>query len=338
MLKITKSIIAIIFAVSVGLGMFVFVFSEKKTFSENENKNLAKFPEFTLKSLESGDFTADLEEYMKDHFPLRDPLMKLKTKAQLAAGYKRIGDVHIGKDRLFQQVDKPDVSSFVASSNKLFSAIENKDITTSVILLPSASEIYENELPSYTEHIDEKTVINDILSQIDCDNAIDPTDMLLEKKAENNLFYTTDHHWTTYGAYLAYVELMEAWGMEAQPLDAFTVETVSNEFYGTAWRNAGMKWITPDEIEYYRFDGDEDYTMTINDNGTVFEGFYDRSYLDVTDQYSSFISGNNAYVTIEKNGVEDRERLLLVKDSFGHSLAPFLAYHFDLEIVDLRYY
>ena len=123
MLKITKSIIAIIFAVSVVLGMFVFVFSEKKTFSENENKNLAKFPEFTLKSLESGDFTADLEEYMKDHFPLRDRLMKLKTKAQLAAGYKRIGDVHIGKDRLFQQVDKPDASSFVASSNKLFSAI-----------------------------------------------------------------------------------------------------------------------------------------------------------------------------------------------------------------------
>ena len=74
-MKITKSIIAIIFAVSVVLGMFVFIFGEKKTFSENENKNLAKFPEFTLKSLESGDFTADLEEYMKDHFPLRDPLM-----------------------------------------------------------------------------------------------------------------------------------------------------------------------------------------------------------------------------------------------------------------------
>ena len=43
-------------------------------------------------------------------------------------------------------------------------------------------------------------------------------------------------------------------------------------------------------------------------------------------------------MTIEKNGDENRERLMLVKDSFGHSLAPFLAYHFDLEIVDLRYY
>ena len=140
--------------------------------------------------------------------------MKLKTKAQLAAGYKRIGDVHIGKDRLFQQVDKPDVSSFVASSNKLFSAIKNKDITTSVILLPSASEIYENELPSYTEHIDEKAVINDILSQIDCDNAIDPTDMLLEKKAENNLFYTTDHHWTTYAAFYTYELFAKYAGIE----------------------------------------------------------------------------------------------------------------------------
>jgi hypothetical protein len=99
-----------------------------------------------------------------------------------------------------------------------------------------------------------------------------------------------------------------------------------------------MKWITPDTMEFYRFEGDEDFTMTIHDSETVMDGFYDRSYLEKTDKYSSFISGNHAYVTVEKNGEEDRERLMLVKDSFGHSLAPFLAYHFDLEIIDLRYY
>ena len=90
--------------------------------------------------------------------------------------------------------------------------------------------------------------------------------------------------------------------------------------------------------EIVSFEADEDFTMTIHDSGTAMEGFYDRSYLEKTDQYSSFISGNHAYVTIEKNGGEDRPRMLLVKDSFGHSLAPFLAYHFDLEIIDLRYY
>ena len=164
------------------------------------------------------------------------------------------------------------------------------------------------------------------------------TPLKAASEAGEDVMYRTDHHWTTHGAYLAYVELMQLWGMEPLAESAFTVETASDAIYGTAWRNAGMKWIAPDTMEYYRFDGDDGYTMTIHDDGTVFDGFYDRSYLEKTDKYSSFISGNHAYVTVEKNGDENRERLMLVKDSFGHSLAPFLAYHFDLEIVDLRYY
>ena len=72
---------------------------------------------------------------------------------------------------------------------------------------------------------------------------------------------------------------------------------------------------------------------------TTFSGFYDFDYLDKikegSDKYSMFLSATNPLTYITKNGDEGRETLLLIKDSFGHSLAPFLALHFDLVIVDI---
>ena len=131
--------------------------------------------------------------------------------------------------------------------------------------------------------------------------------------------------------------------MEPYPIEHFTREIVSEEFYGTTWSKAGMKWIKPDEMEYFRWDGDTDMVTEITDTGRMIDGMYDLERLGVKDKYSSFIGGNNGYVKIyPKEGTalaaEKREKLILIKDSFGHSVAPFLAEHFDLEILDLRYY
>ena len=156
------------------------------------------------------------------------------------------------------------------------------------------------------------------------------------------MYYKTDHHWTSLGAYYAYVEIMNSWGLTPYPLDYFTRETVSEDFYGTTWSKAGMKWVGPDTIEFIRYPGDDTLITEIVDTGEKLDGLYDRDYLAVKDKYSSFIGGNNGHVRIypaDGSPLEsERETLVLIKDSFGHSLAPFLAAHFDLEIIDLRYY
>ncbi|MBE6570971.1 MAG: hypothetical protein E7656_01825 [Ruminococcaceae bacterium] len=340
-MKITKSIISIIFAAFILFGMFAFIFGEKKTFSENENKNLAKFPDFSIKKLESGDFTAGLEEYMKDHFPMRDPLMKLKTKAQLTAGYKRIGDVHIGKDRLFQQVDEPDASSFVTSANKLFEAIENKDITKSVILLPSASEIYEEELPTYTEHIDETAIIDSILSQIACDNAINPTDMMLDKKSENNLFYTTDHHWTTYAAFYTYELFAKTVGIEnVLPLEDREVMTLSDTFKGTLYSTVldDARYDTVVRLVNPKADFKSFMTKNATKAPEPYE-FFAQEFLEMKDTYSYFGGGNFPLVIFESEGAATDNEIVVVKDSFANAFVPFLAEHYKkVHVIDPRYF
>lgn len=153
------------------------------------------------------------------------------------------------------------------------------------------------------------------------------------------LYYRTDHHWTTAGAFKAYGLVAGTLGVTS-PLTSsdVTAETVSDAFYGTTWSSGGMKWIKPDAMQYYRWSGDEDYVTEITDTGEKLTGFYDRTYLDKKDKYSSFIGGNNARVNIYRADGTARPKLLVIKDSFAHSVAPFLAHDYDLVIIDLRYY
>ena len=320
--------------------MFTFIFSEKKSFSENENKNLASFPKFSIKTLENGDFTSGLEEYMKDHFPARDMLMKLKTKAQLFAGYKKISDVHIGKDRLFQNVAEPDFSSFVTSSNKLFDSIENKDIKTSVMLLPSASEIYKEELPSYTDSIDENALIGNILSQINCDLPINPTEMMVVKKAENNLFYKTDHHWTTYGAFYAYELFAKSLSCDTHPISDYDIVTISEDFKGTLYSkvldDSRFDSVARFDADFVLFDAF--MTRNVTKDPEPFE-FYAEEFLCKKDKYAYFGGGNFPLVVLSSASCKNGNEIVVVKDSFANAFAPFLTENFEkVHIVDPRYF
>lgn len=351
------------------LGALIFIIPDKE-FSEQENRALQGRPQLQsnfdgnlierikagkfLDKYFSGDFAEDVGDYYSDQFPARDFFVGLKGVTEIAMLKGENNDVVLGKDDyLLSRMDNPKIDNVLKNydaSAAFADRLAEAGVSVTFAAAGRVIDVAENKLPAlYPVDVLHQPwdALDDRAAQTHVDGSAEYTDMLYlnlldplkaASDAGDDVMYRTDHHWTTHGAYLAYVELMKLWGMEALPESAFTVEVVSDAFYGTAWRNAGMKWIEPDTMEFYRFEGDEDFTMTIHDSETVMDGFYDRSYLEKTDKYSSFISGNHAYVTVEKNGEEDRERLMLVKDSFGHSLAPFLAYHFDLEIIDLRYY
>ena len=199
--------------------------------------------------------------------------------------------------------------------------------------------IYAN----YPKKIENQT---DYSSNIPSWKYVDLFSVLTDKiNSGEQIYYKTDHHWTTLGAYYAYVELMRSFDETPYSITDFTIETVSDEFYGTTWSSAGMKWIKPDIINYFRYADDDKYTTAIADTNTSFDGFYDVSFLSKKDKYSSFIGGNNARVDIVKTtsgslkkDEENRKKLLLIKDSYAHSVVPFLARHYDLTIIDPRYY
>ena len=151
------------------------------------------------------------------------------------------------------------------------------------------------------------------------------------------LYYNTDHHRTTYGAYQLYIEACEKLSIEPYEESYFKKEIVCTSFYGTSFFKSRLpKFVCePDCIELWRYDGDESIKLTIHDKKTQSSGFYDFSKLATADKYAVFLGGNYARATVFSG--EEKPTLLLFKDSFANAVIPFLSLHFNIEIIDPRY-
>ena len=316
-----------------------------RTFSETENKDLTQLPAFTVERLIDGRYTADIADYMADQFPGRDFFIRVKAAAEMALGKMGNNGVILGEGGTLiprsESVNTDNLTKNLSAIAAFTKWCENKGIPTTTAVAGRSADVLHHTLPNFYGSAYSDALWGTLAEEAHALNRpiLPLRDPLHERaKAGEYVYYRTDHHWTTLGAYYGTKEILAEMGEEIAPVETYTREVVSDAFFGTTWSTAGMSWIAPDTMEYFRIAGDTDFTTTILDNGTSFAGFYDRSYLAKKDKYSSFIGGNNALVTVTKNGGEDRPTLLLIKDSFAHSTVPFLAQHYDLLIVDIRYY
>ena len=161
---------------------------------------------------------------------------------------------------------------------------------------------------------------------------------VLSAHDDEPIFYRTDHHWTTLGAYYGYTAVMDDFGREAIKESDFTLETASSDFNGTLYSQSGIHWLEPDTMEFWVEDAG--LNVTSWRNGTPEPGsLYDRSYLEKKDKYSAFLGGNQPLCVIKNDNVTAGSKLLLVRDSYSDALAPFLARRFsEVHLLDLRYY
>lgn len=168
---------------------------------------------------------------------------------------------------------------------------------------------------------------------------------LLSVMEGENLYFSTDHHWTSHGAYLAYCEVVKAMGITPVEEGYFRQETAHTQYRGSDWGKSEKSpdYTVYDSIVLYYSEGYDEYMTTIvnhpydtEENNLVTKGMYNMEKLNSWDPYTVYFGGNTPYVTV-RNG-EDRETLMLIRDSFASSLAPFLAEHFDLVLIDPRFY
>lgn len=342
-------LIATMMLVIFGFAIAMFIVPDKE-FSEQENRYLMQFPAISnddnpIGRFLDGSFTKDIAEYYADQFPLRDVFTGLKGIAEIGLlKRENNGVLLINGDFLVTKDSPPDyeqLQSNIDNVEAFAKAMNELDVPVTLAMAPRTIDLLRarNELPStypvrYSENLWEfyEKKVN-TAENIKSINLLDE----LQHLYNGDVYYRTDHHWNTSGAYIAYSKIFTSIRNNENETLVSNIkkEVASDKFYGTTWSKAGMKWVKPDKLEYYRYDGDENFITTIIDTGAVFSGVYDRSYLDKKDKYSSFISGVNTRVEINKPG-EKRSKLLLIKDSFAHSVVPFLAYHYDLIILDLR--
>lgn len=325
------------------------------TFSEQENRVLQTLPEFTLEKFISGEFSKEINVYFADQFPFRDTFVGAKGVAETILLKRENNGVVLLKNggvavRNMYPIENGTIDFYneekmtaIGKIVKQFSDELTKNGIESAILLPPRSiDVKSHELPNMFPIYRTQSAYNILSEQLKDSTYIELLDWY--RNADMNgeyVYFSTDHHWTVRGAYYAYEKIMQSFGMDYYSINDFEFEMASDEFYGTTWSRSGFKFVEPDELFFAHLKGEDEskYTVTVHDATYTkgsFTGFYDRDYLETKDKYSAFISGSNTYTTITKEG-EERETLLLIKDSFGHAIAPFLALHFNLEIVDLNY-
>ncbi len=314
-----------------------------KAFSENENRYLATKPEFTWDSLIAGKYTAHYEDYIIDQFVLRDKWISLKTLSERLLLKQDINSVYFGKDGYLIEkhpVDKVDTEVEERNYNRLIEFVNKyKDVLgedkVKVMLVPTASSILKDKLPMFATGYNQDAFINRVISELSKGDVVDVRDTL-NKHNNEYIYYKTDHHWTSLGAYYAYAQWAMEIGGKSLSMEDFNKILASDKFYGTLHSKVNVD-IEADSIYLYEIKKDMDYSLRfdgVKESNTL----YDLSYLETKDKYSVFLSGNHGLVEINTNN-KNGKKLLVIKDSFAHSFVPFAVNHYETtHMVDLRYF
>lgn len=330
-----------------GFGIAIFVLPQE-SFSEQENRALQTMPKLSLDALTDNGFSQDIADFYADQFPARGSFVGLKTLSEMTLVRMENNGVLVGKNgylikRLEYTEDGYDnIRQNILAISAFRRVMAEKNTPVTLAIAPRGIDVLTAYLPDYysTARADAAWAFT---LETATETDISPVTFTERLRAsasadEQEVWFRTDHHWTPWGAYLAYLELSEALGYFPQSPSALTAETVSTAFYGTTYSSAGMAWAQPDTLTFYHIPNEDSYLCEVVDTGKTFEGFYDRSYLDTKDKYGALIAGNNGHVRITDTRHPDKPTLLLMKDSFAHAMVPYLAQHFNLEILDLRYW
>lgn len=313
-----------------------------RTFSPMENRNLAKPPKLSWENVESGKFMSDAESYVNDQIMGRDFWVAMKAWSERLSGKQENNGIYFAKDgTLIRHLDTPSQETLAQNAGYINQLVENVSVPVYFGLIPSAAEVWADRLPAGAPTADEQAILEEMYSAVQA-QTVDLCTPLNDHRAED-LYYRTDHHWTSLGAYYGYTGLATALGYTPVPLNDYTETVRSTEFYGTVFSSSGVRWVRPDTIStYVPDDGITVASHTYDNKGNPVEEprqLYDTSFLSVKDKYSMFLGGNQPLGVVKNANNPDGPRLLIIRDSYADSLVPFLTPHFsEIHLLDLRYY
>ena len=311
--------------------------AKDRPFSDTENRSLAQKPALSASALADGSFFSGLDSWYSDQFPARDGWISMHLWQIRRLGQKESGGVYLGRDRLLAAPETPDEAAVAGTVSAInaFSA-QHPELNMNLMLVPGAAAILTDALPKNAPVRDQLQDIRAIQEQLDGSITVLEAGSVLSAHAQEEIYYKTDHHWTSLGAYLVYAANAPALGLD--PNQGFDVYTVSEDFEGTLSSKSGSHAMR-DHVEIYGLqDPDLKYYVSYGEEGGKVCSIYDREALDAKDKYTVFFGGNHDKVEI-RTTANNGKSLLLFKDSYANCFVQFLLPGYErITIIDPRYY
>lgn len=298
----------------------------KSEFSEMEKRYLAETPDFRWETVFSGDWSRQAEDYLTDHIPGRNLFVGINAYMELLLGRQELKDVWLVDGKLLEAPVPLDENAISRNMRTINNLAETLDQRVDVMVVPSAG--WAAGVEGYTDG----DAINAIYAAAgEYVSAVPVEDLFLGKP---ELYYNTDHHWTSQGAYAGYAAYTEAVGRECKAAEEFEV-TAAEGFQGSTYSRSAL-WLTPPEsIELWQ--GSDQLTVTNGETEGIHQGIFYRERLEEADKYTVFLDGNHSIVRV--HNPEKQGKLLVIRDSYSNCLGGFLAESYgEVVLIDLRYY
>ena len=335
-------VLSVGFVVLLFVVMFLNIITPTSKTSVAENRELQQRPSISLSRLLDGKFASEYTKFLSDQFINRDGLIKIKAKFDLMTGKKEINGVYIAKnDYLMEGFKRSDDNSTLSKLSEINKFTNNNTgLKVSMMLVPNKVEIYSNLLPKSNPNDSQKEYVNFVKKNLDSKiKVVELFDVFEKNKNNIDLYFKTDHHWTTDGAYLAYVEYCKALNLEPINENMLERNLASDSFKGSLYYKNGAEIGFPDELYLY-LNKNEDKPVLVKyyDDLKKVPSLYDVSKLQGRDPYEVFTGGNHTQIKIRTN-IDTKRKLLVVKDSYANAMLPFLVNNFsEITVVDLRYF
>lgn len=312
-----------------------------KEMSEEENRMLAGSPRLSWSSLVSGDFMTKYETYLADQFAGRNFWRSIKVGLSGLGGSRQEEDILIGKDDyLMEEIVSPDQDTLMENLEAIRQfAKRSRDIQTYMLLVPNAANIMRDRLPAFATVSDQSRMFAQVKRELGEDVEWLDAAEALKKHAGEQIYYKTDHHWTSLGAFYTFSQVAELMQIKTDVSSGFVSYPISTTFNGMLAAKSGCRMDVREDIYMYvPRDTDNDVVVNYVDEQRKTASLYDSSKLKTRDQYAVFLGENTSVVDI-KTVSESKRRLLLIKDSYANSFVPFLTPYFrEIVLVDPRYY
>lgn len=315
--------------------------TEEKSYSASERRELQTRPKLTKKTIKNGKFQEKYETYLSDQFPGRDSWVQLQTNTSRLLGKKESNGVYFAKDDyLLEHYGEEDFSGKQAQKNRKalakFVKKTKEQMNVRVMIVPTKTAILKEKLPAFAPVYDEQNFyrkLEEQLGDLSKEVLIPVTDELQAHKSED-IYYRTDHHWTTLGAWYGYSAYLKAVGDDrGQAIAKKELQLADSNFYGTTYAKVRQA-SRPDSI--YLYEPTQQLTVVYNMGEKTTDTLYEMDNLTSKDPYSVFTGGNQPVLEIT-GGSKNGKVLMVIKDSFANCMVPFLAEDYEkLIVLDLR--
>lgn len=333
--KITDILTCTLFLGFLFTMLVLFLVMPDSDFSEKEKRYLAATPELSWGTVASGEYGEEVETYLADQMPGRDFFVGLNAYYDLLSGRQTTKDVLLADgDRIVEAPVKWDAAAAQRNMEKINAFAETIAQPVDLMIVPSAGFAYEDRIRGLKAPYNDTQIIRDIYAM--AGEQVSGLDLIPAFSGVKDLYYRTDHHWTSAGAYAAYKAYMEQKGRAYPAADDFTVESHGG-FYGSTYSRSGL-WLTkPEPVELWKTD--TAFSVTNGENPEPHQGLFYEERLEELDKYTVYLDGNHSLVTVQNPDAVGKGKLLVIRDSYANCLGTFLAHSYEtVTLVDLRYY